>query len=180
MNCTRTGIAYIVSKLSRYSSNPNDDHWTALLREVRYVSKIKEYVLRYRTYPPILEGYSDANWIADSEESKSTSGYVFTLGGGAVSWKSSKQICIVRSTMESKFIASDKIGEEAEWLQQFLEDIPLWQKPVPAICIRCDNQAAISRAQNVIYNGMSRHIRCRHNTVKQLSLIHIWRCRRRG
>ena len=46
--------------------------------------------------------------------------------------------------MESEFIALDKAGEEAEWLRQFLEDIPLWQKPVPAICIHCDNQAAIS------------------------------------
>ena len=69
--------------------------------------------------------------------------------------------------MESEFIALNKAGEEAEWLRQFLEDIPLWQKPVPAICIHCDNQAVISRAQNVIYNGKSRHIRRRH-TVKQL------------
>jgi len=46
-----------------------------------------------------------ANWIADSEESKSTSGYVFTLGGATVSWKCSKQICIARSTIESEFIA---------------------------------------------------------------------------
>ena len=69
--------------------------------------------------------------------------------------------------MESEFIALNKAGEEAEWLRQFLKDIPLWQKPVPAICIHCDNQAAIS-GQNVIYNGKSRHIRRRHNTVKQL------------
>ena len=42
-----------------------------------------------------------------------------------VSWKSSKQMCIVRSTMESEFIALDKAGEEAEWLRHFLEDIPM-------------------------------------------------------
>ena len=59
--------------------------------------------------------------------------------------------------MESEFIILDKAGEEAEWLRQFLEDILLWQKPVPTICIHCDNQAAISRAQNVIYNDKSRH-----------------------
>ena len=51
---------------------------------------------------------------------------------------------------------------------RFLEDIRLWQKSVPAICIHCDNQATISRAQKVIYNGKSKHIRRRHNTVKQL------------
>jgi len=61
MNCTRLDIACAVSKLSRHTSNPNDDHWTALLRVVGYVSKIREYVLRYRKYPPVLEGYSDAN-----------------------------------------------------------------------------------------------------------------------
>jgi len=49
-----------------------------------------------------------------------------------------------------------------------LKDIPLWPKPVPAICIHCDNQAAISRAQNFIYNDKFRHIRHRYNTIKQL------------
>ena len=49
-----------------------------------------------------------------------------------------------------------------------LKDIPLWPKPMPAICIHCDNQATISRAQNFIYNGKSRHTHHRHNTVKWL------------
>ena len=85
MNCTRPDITYDVSKLSRYTSNPSDAHWTALLRVLGYVSHTKEYALRYGQYLHVLEGYNDANWIADSEESKSTSGYVFTLGGAAVS-----------------------------------------------------------------------------------------------
>ena len=102
------------------------------------------------------------------KDSKSTSGYVFTLAGAAVSWKSSKQTVIARSTMESEFIALDKCAEEAEWLRNFLEDIPSWVKPVPAICIHCDSQSAIGRAHNNMYNGKSRHIRRRHNTVRQL------------
>ena len=80
------------------------------------------------------------------KDAKSTSGYVFTLGGAVVSWKSSKKTYIARSTMESEFIALDKAGEEAEWLHQFLEDILIWPKPVPAICIQCDSQSAIGRA----------------------------------
>ncbi|KAK4394045.1 Retrovirus-related Pol polyprotein from transposon TNT 1-94 [Sesamum angolense] len=88
-----------------------------------------------------------------SKDTKSTSGYVFTIGGGAVSWKSSKQTCIARSTMESEFIALDKAGEEAEWLRNFLEDIPCWTKPVPAIMVHCDSQSAIGRAQSSMYNG---------------------------
>ena len=75
---------------------------------------------------------------------------------------------IARSTIESEFIALDKAGEEAEWLRNFLEDIPNWPKHVPAISIHCDSQSAIGRAQNTMYNGKSRHIRRRHNTIRQL------------
>ena len=168
MNCTRPNIAYAVSKLSRYTSNPGPDHWKAIVRVLRYLKYTKNYGLHYSKYPVVLEGYCDANWIFDTKDSKSTSGYLFTLGSGAVSWKSSKQTCIARSTMESEFIALDKAGEEVEWLCHFLEDIPIWPQLVPAICIHCDSQSAIGRAQSHIYNGKSRHIRRRHNTVRQL------------
>ena len=70
--------------------------------------------------------------------------------------------------MESEFIALDKVTEEAEWLRQFVEDIPHWPKPVPAICIHYDSQSAIRRAQSHMYNGKSRHIRRRHNSIRQL------------
>ena len=168
MNCTRPDIAYSVSKLSRFTSNPGENHWKAIVRVLRYLRYTKDYGLHYTNYPGVVEGYCDANWISDSKDSKSTSGYVFTIGSAAVSWKSSKQTCIARSTMEAEFIALDKAGEEAEWLRNFLEDIPNWPKPVPPICIHCDSQSAIGRAQSKMYNGKSRHIRRRHNTVKQL------------
>lgn len=54
------------------------------------------------------------------------SGYVFTNGGAAVSWKSIKQTCMTRSNMESEFIALGKVGEEIEWLRNFFKDIPCW------------------------------------------------------
>ncbi|XP_073281876.1 uncharacterized protein [Primulina huaijiensis] len=119
-------------------------------------------------YSRIIGSLMYITTISDTNDSKSTSGYVFSIGGGAVSWRSSKQTCIARSTMESEFIALDKAAEEAEWLRNFLEDIPCWTSPVPAIMIHCDSQSAIARAQNSMYNGKSRHIRRRHNTVRQL------------
>ena len=173
MSCTRPDIAYSVSKLSRYTSNPSADHWKAIVRVLRYLRYTRNHGLHYTRYPAVLEGYSDANWISDMKDSKSTSGYVFTLAGAAVSWKSCKQTVIARSTMESEFIALDKCGEEAEWLRHLLEDIPKWQKPVPPICIYCDSQSAIGRAQSKMYNGKSRHIRRRHNTIRQLLSIGI-------
>ena len=79
---------------------------------------------------------------------------MFILGGGAVSQKSSKQTVIARSIMESEFIAVlDKYGEEAKCLGHFLEDIPRW---VPPICIHCDSQFVIGRAQSSMYNDKSR------------------------
>ena len=168
MNCTRPDIACVVSKLSRFTVSPNENHWKTMKRLLGYLRHTQDYVLHYTGYPAVLEGYCDANWITGAKDTKSTSGYVFTLGGAAVSWKSSKQTCIARSTMESEFIALDKAGEEAEWLRNFLEDIPNWPKPVPVVCIHCDSQAAIGRARNVMYNGKSRHIRRRLDTVRQL------------
>ena len=70
--------------------------------------------------------------------------------------------------MEYEFIALDKCGEEVEWLHHFLEDIPRWLRHVPPICIHCDGQSAIGRAQSSMYNCKSRHIRRRHNTIRQL------------
>ena len=165
MSCTRPDIAYAVNKLSRYASNPGAMHWQGIMRVLKYLRFTRDYGLHYIRYPAVLEEYSDANWISNVKDSKSHSGYVFTLGGAAVSWKSSKQTVITRSTMESEFI--DKCGEKAEWLRHFLEDIPRWPKPVPPICIHCDSQSAIGRAQNSMYNGKFRHIRRRHNTIKQ-------------
>ena len=70
--------------------------------------------------------------------------------------------------MELEFIALDKAGEESEWIKNFLEDIPLWLKLVMSIVVYCDCNAVSSVAKNVVYNGKSRHIRRRHNTIKQL------------
>ena len=167
MNCTRPDIAYFVIKLSGYTSNPGEDHWKALVRVLRYLKYTINYGLHYTRYPAVLEGYSDANWISNTKDTKSTSGYVFTFGGAVVSWKSSKRTCIARSIMESKFISLDKAGE-VEWLCHFLEDMPMWMKTVPSIYIHCDSKSAIGRARSHMYNSKSQHIRRRHNTVRQL------------
>ena len=87
MNCTRPDIAYAVSKLSRYTCNPNVSHWNAAYRVLKYLKHTIDYALCYSSYPAVVECYSDADWNSDLDDSKSTSGYIFTLGGAAVSWK---------------------------------------------------------------------------------------------
>ncbi|XP_031287699.1 secreted RxLR effector protein 161-like [Pistacia vera] len=114
MNSTRPDIAYVVTRLSRYTYNPDKNHWIALDRVAIYLKGTIDYGLTFGSILPVLEGYSDGKWISDSDEIKSTSGFIFTLGGGVVSWKSSKQTCIAWSTMEFKFIALEKACSEAE------------------------------------------------------------------
>ncbi len=80
----------------------------------------------------MLEGYLDANWMTSVGDNKSTSGWIFTLGGGAISWPSKKQSCISHSTMDSEFIALASAGKEVEWLRNMLYDIELWQQPMSA------------------------------------------------
>jgi hypothetical protein len=82
---TRPDISFTVSKLSRFTSNPGDDHWRALERVMHYLVGTMDYRIHYSGYPAVLEGCSDANWISDVDELYATSGYVFTLGGAAVS-----------------------------------------------------------------------------------------------
>ncbi|KAK4407669.1 Retrovirus-related Pol polyprotein from transposon TNT 1-94 [Sesamum angolense] len=160
-------VEIILRKFKAYDSPPAKTPVDLNLHLVKNKSE-PERQIEYSRIIAVLEGYSDANWISDSKDTKFTSGYVFTIGGGAISWKSSKQTCIARFTMESEFIALDKAGEEAEWRRNFLEDIPCWTKLVPAIMVHCDSQSAIGRAQSSMYNGKSRHIRQRHNTIRQL------------
>ncbi|KAL0413045.1 UNVERIFIED_CONTAM: Copia protein [Sesamum radiatum] len=163
----RPDIAYVVSRLSRYTHNPNKEHWDALQGLLRYLKGTMNLCLHFNKYPTILEGFCDANWVTYNEEVSSTSGYVFTLGEGAISWKSAKQTCIARSIMESEFVALELAGQEAEWLRNLVGDVPLWGSSVP-VSLHCDSQTAIGIAKNYAYNGKRRHRRIRHGVVKEL------------
>ena len=122
---------------------------------MRYLKGTFDFGLSYCGYPTVLEEYCDINWISDTDEVKPTSGYVFTLAGEAVSWKSSKQTCIARSTMEAKLVALEKAGSEVEWLRSLVIDIPLFTNSIASVCIHCDCQATITRAKSKIYNRKS-------------------------
>ena len=168
MHCTRPDIAFAVCKMSRYTSNPSIQHWKSIGRILGYLKRTKELGLFYYDYPAVLEGFSDASWITSASDNKSTTGWIFTMARGAISWASKKQTCITHSTMESEFIALAATGKEAEWLRNLLLDINLWPQPMTSTSLYCDSEATLSRAYNKIYNGKSRHISLRHEYVKQL------------
>jgi hypothetical protein len=107
---------------------------------MRYLKGTMSLDIHYTKYPTILEGYCNANWISDVDEIYATSGYVFSLGGGTVSWKSCKQTILTRPTIKAELTAFDIASVEAEWLRELLMDLLVVEKSVPAISMNCDNQ----------------------------------------
>ncbi|XP_040868812.1 secreted RxLR effector protein 161-like [Glycine max] len=112
-DCTRPDIAYVVGLLCRFTNRPSIEHQHAIERVMKYLKRIINLGLHYKRFPAVLEGYSDADWNTLSYDSKATSGYIFSLAGGAVSWKSKKQTILAQSTMESEMIALATASEEA-------------------------------------------------------------------
>nr|GEU39416.1 hypothetical protein [Tanacetum cinerariifolium] len=135
MTSTRPNITYVVGRLSRFTSNPSRQHWKAITRVFKYLKGTKDYGLSYVGYPSVLEGYSDASWINHVEDSASTSGWVFLLWGGAISWAFKKQTCITSSTMEYEFVALAAAGKEAKWLRNLINEISIWPKQISPISI---------------------------------------------
>jgi hypothetical protein len=127
------------------------------------------YGIHYTGYPRVLEGYCDANWISDADEIFATSGYVFSLGGGAVSRKSCKQTILTRSTMEAELTTLHTTTVEAEWLRELLMDLPVVEKPIPAISMNCDNQTVVVKVNSSKDNMKStRHVKRRLKSVRKL------------
>ena len=86
--CTRPDLAFVISVFSRYLSNHRLDHWVAAKKVMRYLQKIKDYMLVYKQVDSLdILGYSYSNFTGCKDDLESTSGYIFTLAGGAVSWK---------------------------------------------------------------------------------------------
>jgi hypothetical protein len=145
---------------------------------MRYLRGTFAYGLHYTGYLAVLEGYSDSNWISDASEIKATSGYIFTIGGAIVPWRSCKQTTLTKSTMEAELVALESATTEAEWLKELLMDLPMVDKPVPTIILHCDNQSMIIIVGNAKENAKFSR-RC--ETMNQISKAFekYWRDRRR-
>ncbi|KAL4193928.1 hypothetical protein AMTRI_Chr06g201690 [Amborella trichopoda] len=111
---TRPNFSFAMSLISRFQSNPGMEHWKAIKRALRYLKGTVNYALTYKGGSDIhIQGYSNANYLGDLDESKSTSGYIFMLSGGVVSWCSKKHDIVALSIMESEYVACYFATKEA-------------------------------------------------------------------
>lgn len=166
---TRPDIAAAVSILSRSSSRPTQRDWVELKRVVRYLIGTGDLVLRLglkRGDGLTLTGYSDADWAGDTSDRKSTSGFVFMLGGAAISWGSRKQNCVSMSTMEAEYVALSEAAQEAVWLRRLLCELGAEQRQPTKI--NEDNRSCIDFVSLDRQNKRSKHIDTRQHHAKDL------------
>ena len=168
MLCTRPDIAYALSVTSRYQADPGEQHWITVKGILKYLRRTKDMFLVYGGEDLKLRGYTDSSFQSDKDDSKSTSGFIFTLNGGAVSWKSSKQETTADSTTEAEYIAASEAAKEAVWMKKFITDlgvVPSISDPVPVLC---DNNGAIAQAKEPRSHQKSKHILRRYHLIREI------------
>ena len=167
MTCTRPDVAYALSMVSRYQGNPGRAHWTAVKNILKYLRRTKDWVLVFGGRDILrVTGYSDAGFQTDRDNFRSQSGWVFTLNGGAVTWKSSKQETVADSTCESEYIAASEASKEAIWLKNFIGDLGVVQAMDEPMDIYCDNEGAVALAKEPRDHGRSRHIDRKYHFIR--------------
>src|SRR5512140_3879622 len=168
MLCTRPGVCLAISFAGRYQSNPGVDHWTAVKNILKYQKRTKDMFLVYGSDKElIVKGYVDASFDTDPDDSKSQTGYVFTLNGGAVSWCSSKQSIVAGSTCEAEYIAALEAANEGVWMKEFISDLGDIPSASGPMKILCDNTGAIALKESR-FHKRTKHIKRRFNSIRDL------------
>jgi transposase InsO family protein len=165
MVATRADLAFPMSVVSQHMAKSGPKHWTAIKRIMRYLQGTLEAKLVLGGKSLALVGFCDADWAGDVTDRRSTSGYVFMLGDGAISWNSKKQPTIALSTTEAEYMAISQSTREALWLRQLLSDVGLEQER--STPLMCDNQGAIALVKNPTHHSRSKHIDIQHHFIRE-------------
>lgn len=163
---TRPDIAYAVGKLAQYCEQPLRSHWTAVKRVLRYIKGTHDRGLTYGIDKSLdAIGYCDSDWASCRETRKSTEGFVFLIGGGAVTWRSKKQTVVATSSCEAEYMAAYSGSKEAIWLSNLLAEM-LGRNFASPIEVRIDNQGCIAIAKGSSINNRNKHIDIRYHFVR--------------
>ena len=143
MVCSRLDLAHAINVVSKFMANPGRVHWEALKWLLRYIKGSVNLCLvfgKQEISSNKLVGYIDANFVGNIDIRKFLTGYVFTLFGTAISWKSMLQSVVALSTTEAEYIAVTEAIKEVMWLQGILCELGVHQQKVTVFC---DNYSTI-------------------------------------
>ena len=163
---TRPDIAAAVSLLSRYAKNPGKEHFEQLMHLLGYLKKHPSLGVTMKRNNQItqLKMYADADWAEDPDDRKSTTGFVICVDGNPVIWKSIKQTCISKSTMQAEYVAMGSCFTEGEWTANLLAEVGY---KCDRIELYCDNQAAIRVVTRGEASGFTKHIGVKLHTLHE-------------
>jgi hypothetical protein len=134
------------------------EHWMAVKRIFQYLQSMLQMKLQFGVTPSKeVFGYCDADWGGDLEDRRSTTGFVFMIGGGAISWSSKRQPTITLSTTEAKYMVNTQATKKTIWITKLMMDLRYMEEK-KAMVIRCDNQGAISLTKNPTHHAQTKHI----------------------
>ena len=134
---------------------------------MRYLQGTKHLKLTYtKKSDGNLTGYCDASWATNTEDPRSTSGFVFILQGAAISWNSRKQPTVALSSTEAEYLSLSAATQEALWLNRLSQELVIVPKETP-LMIYCDNKGAIDLGKNSKFSSRTKHINVRHHFIKE-------------
>jgi hypothetical protein len=167
MICTRSDISYGVGQLSMFMNCHGSQHHAAAKHLLRYLKGTADRGIIYRrdSGPLRLVGYSDADWGANVDTRRSTTGYIFMLCGGPISWKSKLQPTVALSSTEAEYMALTAAAQEAIALRGLLSDFGL--SATDPVLIYEDNKGAIAMSVNPINHAATKHIAIKHHFCRE-------------
>jgi len=136
-------------------------------RIFRYLQGTLQMKLQFGVTPSKERlGYRDVDWGGDLEDRRSTRGFVFMIGGGAISWSSKRQPTITLSTTEAEYMVNTQATKEAIWITKLMMDLGYMEEKKMMV-IRCDNQSAISLTKNPTHHARTKHIDVQCHFVRE-------------
>ena len=161
---TRPDLSFAVSLLSRFQANPGIEHWNALMHVIGYIKNTIDYSLTYSQDADLSPlAFVDADYGECRDTRRSTSGYVFTMAGGPVTWSSKRQATVALSTVEAEYVSMSRCAQQMVWTQSWLDEVDV-KHDMPGI-IKGDNKGAISLTKNTKDHGKIKHIDIRHHYI---------------
>ena len=169
-NITRPDTAKTASKLSEFSRNPSPIHDAAATRAIAYLYQTKTLAIEYSEEAlknHIFTRASDAAFGDDLVSRKSTEGYLFTLFGGPIDWRSTKQKSVTKSSTEAELLALSHAATESIWWQRFFKEVGFDTKEKQVIY--CDNMQTIRllTKSDAELNTKLRHVNIHHHWLRQ-------------
>lgn len=166
--CTRPDITWVVSNLSRNLDKPTYEDFITSKHVLRYLKGTIKYELKFSCNSNkqlSLSAFCDSNW-GNSEDRKSTSGYIFNLmeGSAPISWKTRRQPTVALSTCESEFMGLCEATQEGLYLIQFLNSFNI--DGISEVLIYCDNQSAIELCKSPVLKQKSKHIDIKYHFIR--------------